>query len=182
MSHRSITQAFMIAGAALAVCGPPPALAHLDAGATIQSIAQLGDASTAFTLGHTVFASTNINRVVAGGSYRAACASTYTGTVEGQRTLTSDLIAQRNVLYVTLPEQLPAVRNMPGFENAPYGTSLSCTYVWTAFAREGTQSVGVPPYTITIGGEEYADGNTVNFVMTKLNGGTELPGYQGCPR
>jgi hypothetical protein len=123
--------------------------------------------TTAVYLGHTVIAGTNLNRLVAGGSFVASCASPDTQTITGERSLTSDLIGQYNQLYVTIPEQLPALRNMPGFENVQRGAQIQCNYNWKSFAREPTYTVGIPGFQITLGGEEGSDSGTVSFWMKR---------------
>jgi len=179
MKSRPVTSLIVAISAGLA-CGAQPAHASLKLTARVQSIYQLGDGSTAVSLGHVVLAGTNLNRLIAGGSFSASCASPYTGTISGERTLTSALIAQYNQLSVTVPEQLPAVRNMPGFENVPPPAVLSCAYHWTAQAEEATYSVGLPGGGggVTIGGEKASIGDTTGFEMFKNAGGEEPS--RGC--
>jgi len=163
---------------AAVVCIAPVANATLTMNTALQSISQLGDGSSAVYVGHIVLAGTNLNRLVAGGNFNATCASTYTGSISGERTLSSTLIARYNQLYVTIPEQLPALLIMPGFENVPAGTILSCSYNWTSRAQESTYTVGVPGFGITIGGEEARDGSSVWFQMYKTADGGEP--NRGC--
>ena len=177
MNSRVLNLAFLPIVAAV-VCIAPVANATLKMSTAIQSIYQIGDGSSAVSLGHTVIAGTNLNRLIAGGTFNASCASVYTGTIPGERTLPSSLTAQYNQLYVTIPEQLPAVRNMPGFESVPPGSILACTYAWTARAQEATYTVGVPGLGITIGGEELRDGGAVGFQMYKTTGDGEPS--RGC--
>jgi len=155
-----------------------PAAQALTMSTTPMSIYQIGDGSTAVSLGHIVNARTSMNRLVAGGTFNASCASTYTGSIPGERTLTSESIASGNVLNVTIPEWLPATRNMPGFENAPAGTELSCTYAWTSRAQESAYTIGIPGFSVTIGGQEVRDGGSIGFYMYK-SGGDGLPSH-GC--
>ena len=42
-----------------------------------------------------------------------------------------------------------------------------CQYNWTAFAREPTYTIGLPPFSITVGGEEFATSGVVTFWMRK---------------
>jgi len=147
------------------------AQASLTMSTTPQSIYQIGDGSSAVSLGHTVYARTNFNRLIAGGTFNASCASTYTGSIPGERTLPSESFASGNVLYVTIPAQLPAYLNMPGFESVPAGTTLSCTYAWTSRSQESTYSIGVPGIGITIGGQELRDGGSIGFYMNRSGSG-----------
>lgn len=156
----------------------PPAQATLNMTTVISAIAQLGDGSTAVGLGHVVIAGTNMNRLVAGGTFNATCASEFTGSIPGQRSLTSEVLATYNQLYVTVPEWVPSYRNMPGFENVPGGSILSCTYAWTSRAQESAYTVGVPGFTVTFGGAEAHDGGSVNFPMYKSAGDGEPS--RGC--
>jgi hypothetical protein len=164
--------------ATAALCCPPAARASLNFQTVLRDIYQLGAGSSAVSLGHTVVAGTNLNRLTAGGSFNASCASTFTGSIPGERTLTSALVAQYNQLYVTIPAQFPAVLNMPGFELVPAGSILSCTYAWTSRAQESTYTIGIPGLGITIGGEERRDGSSVGFQMVQSFGGDE-PSH-GC--
>jgi len=127
---------------------------------------QLGTGS-GVQLGHTVVAGTNLNRLIAGGSFIASCDHQDTGTIPGSRTLTSDLIAKYNQLYVTVPDTVPSLRNMPGFSSLPRGTELMCQYNWKAFAREPTYTVGIPGFSFTVGGEEAEGSGVVTFWMRK---------------
>lgn len=164
--------------AVAALCCAPCARASVNLSTVLRDIYQLGVGSTAVSLGHTVVAGTNFNRLIAGGSFVASCVSPDTGSITGERTLTSALTAQYNQLYVTIPEQFPAVMNMPGFEFVPAGSILSCTYAWTSRAQESTYTVGIPGFGITIGGEEKKAGSTVGFQMYQSSGG-DLPS-RGC--
>lgn len=166
--------------ASAAVCAPPAAHASLTMRTRLQNIFQIGDGSAAVSLGHAVDARTNMNRLVAGGTFNASCVSPYTGSIPGERSLTSALLLEVNRLYVTIPEWLPAVRNMPGFENVPGGSILSCWYAWTSRAQESTYNVGATGIGFTIGGEEIRDGSSVPFEMFKSGSGEEP--NRGCIR
>ena len=127
---------------------------------------QLGTGS-GVQLGHTVIAGTNLNRLTAGGSFLASCERQETGTIPGNRTLSSNLIGQYNQLYVTVPDTIPTLRNMPGFSSLPRGTELMCEYNWKAFAREPTYTIGIPGFSFTVGGEEREESGVVTFWMRK---------------
>jgi len=128
------------------------------------SVYQFGTGSGVY-LGHTVVAGTYLNQLVAGGSFSTSCDLMDVGTITGERSLTSNLIGRRNQLYVTIPETVPALRNMPGFLNAPRGSELMCQYHWTAFAQEATYNVGVPGFTVPIGGQVRRESGAVTFWM-----------------
>jgi len=169
--------AFILVGALLS---PMSAHASLTMSTRLQTIAQLGNGSTAVSLGHTVLANTNMNRLIAGGTFNASCASTYTGSIPGERTLPSESFISGNVLYVTIPAQLPAYLNMPGFESVPSGSTLSCTYAWTSRAQESAYTIGAQGIGFTVGGQEARDGGSVGFYMYKTDGDGD-PGH-GCLR
>ena len=173
-----ISALLMALGVTGALFNSPAAHATLSMSTAVGSIYQIGDGSTGVSLGHIVQARTNLNRLVAGGSFNASCASDYTGNIPGERTLPSESLASGNVLYVTIPEWVPSVRNMPGFENAPGGTVLSCTYAWTSRAQESTYTIGIPGFGITTGGEERRDGGSVGFYMYKS--GSDADPSHGC--
>lgn len=158
-------QMMFLASAALALAAMP-AQATLSMSTVPSAAYQFGNGSGVY-IGHTVLAGTNLNRLVAGGTFRATCSSPYTGEIPGARTLTSALIGQYNRLAVTIPEQLPALRNMPGFESVPRGQRIQCQYYWTSFAEEPTYTIGIPGFGMTVGGERLVDSGIVTFWMKK---------------
>lgn len=131
-----------------------------------QEVYQLSTTSL-FYLGHTVVAGTNIIRLTAGGSFNASCPGFSTAPVTGQRSFTSEVIGKYNQAYVTIPEWLPALREMPGFDNASRGARWQCYYNWTSWAREATYTIGIPGSSITIGGGEESDSGEMLFQMRK---------------
>jgi len=130
------------------------------------SIYQFGTGSGVY-LGHTVVASTNMNRLQAGGSFRAYCFGADTGSITGERSLPASGLTGPLQLYVTVPAQLPALRNMPGFLGVPRGSNLMCSYDWTAYSREAMYTVGIPGISTPIGGEERSDSDSITFWMRK---------------
>jgi hypothetical protein len=118
-------------------------------------------------VGHTVAASTNMNQLEAGGSFRASCISPDTGEITGSRSLPASNLIGGLQLYVTIPAQLPALKPMPGFANVPRGATLSCTYAWTAFAKEATYSIGVPGLSMPVGGQQATASTSISFTMRK---------------
>jgi hypothetical protein len=131
----------------------------------ISDIYQNGETAGVY-LGHSVISSTPMNRLTAGGTFEAKCVSPYTGSITGQRTLSSTLLTG-NQLYVTIPEWHPALADMPGFDFVEAGSTLSCGYYWTSVAEEATYSVGIPGFGITVGGAKGSQGGTVPFTMHK---------------
>jgi len=116
-------------------------------------------------LGHTVSASTNFNRLTAGGTYVAQCANPQMLAVPGQRTLTANAYLGGLSLTVTIPENQPAYVAMPGFDSLPRGTTVDCTYAWTAKAVEGGYTVGGGGLGVPLGQGESSDGATRSFKM-----------------
>lgn len=133
----------------------------------VQSVHQHGSTGGVY-LGHTVMASTNMNRLTAGGSFTASCPSPWTpDPITGARTLPGESFLGGVELIVTIPAQLPAIRNMPGWANVPRGSTLFCTYLWSAFAKEATYTLGVPGSSMPIGGGEIANSDRKSFTMVK---------------
>jgi len=130
------------------------------------SIYQNG-ATAGVWLGHTVAASTLMNRLQAGGSFRAYCFDGGTSPITGARSLPASGLIGPLQLYVTIPAQLPALYNMPGFYNVPRGSRIQCSYDWTAYAREASYTIGIPGASAPVGGEEISDSDSIIFWMSK---------------
>ncbi len=156
--------AILIAGMAALPSLPAQAALSLK---TVPSSVYQHMSTSLFWFGHTVIAGTSISRLTAGGSFTASCMSPYTQSLWGERSLTSEVFGKYNQLYVTIPAELPALRDMPGFDSAPRGSRLDCSYNWRSFAKEATYSVGIPGSSVTIGGGEASDTGSVRFVMQK---------------
>jgi hypothetical protein len=131
--------------------------------------------------GLAVVASTNMNRLIASGNFNIRCVSPYTGTIEGQRTLSASSIIGGNQLIVTVPEVIPSIRDMPGFENVPAATQLTCNMYWNASAEESQFTIGIPGVGVTIGGEKGSDSGMVPFQMYQPGAGDEAHD-NGCIR
>jgi hypothetical protein len=126
---------------------------------------QWGNGS-AFYHGHTVLASTDFNTLSAGGAYTAQCNHPATLPMTGERTLSSSTSGfGKNRLTVTIPAQLPALRNVSGWTQIPGDTLLSCNYRWTAFATEGGYSIGAGGISFQTGNGTVRDGGTIDFQM-----------------
>jgi hypothetical protein len=166
-----ISAAVLVAVASL-TCGTQRVHAAFGMRTYIQSISQSGF-SASVSVGHTVMANSDMNRLYAAGAFEARCVSSYTGSITDQRGLSAQSLLGGTSLTVTVPEWLPAVRTMPGFDQVPGGTTLACTYNWTADAEESTFSAGVPGFGMTIGGLKAHDGHSVPFEMYQPGGNGE---------
>jgi hypothetical protein len=158
-SFRSIT----LLGAALFVVRPPTAAAVvLD---TVVSPSYQVGVSAGVSLGHAVSARTNYNRITAGGSYNASCASALMSPATGARTLSAERFTGPVSLVTTIPYIVPTVVTMPGFNLLPAGTVVSCTYAWTSKATESAYSVGSGGGGFQTGSGERGDAGTQLFTM-----------------
>ena len=83
----------------------------------------------------------------------------------GQRTESTSAFLGGLRMTVTIPEVLPAYIGMPGFSSLPRGTTVDCTYSWTARVVEGGYKIGVGGIGIGIGDGEAARGDTKQFTM-----------------
>jgi hypothetical protein len=105
--------------------------------------------------------------LLVGGTFRATCPSSYTGAIEGQNSR-SQTYKPPNVLTVEVPAGwLPADREMPGFNSVPAGTTLTCSYRWTANGKEAQYSLGAGGLGIPVGGDESSMGDSTVFEMRK---------------
>jgi hypothetical protein len=121
-----------------------------------------------FRFGHTVIAATNYNRLIAGGTFEASCNNSAVNPLRGARTLSSETYGiGRNRLNVTIPEVLPARRNMPGFDSLLRGQTVECTYYWTGRAVESGFSVGAGGISFITGSGERVEAGTEQFTMSK---------------
>lgn len=145
---------------------------------TVLPIYQVGTGA-GVSLGHVVQASTVFNRLTAGGTYVASCASPDMQPTTGQRTLSSDGLLGGRSLTVTIPEWVPATVNMPGFNSLTRGTTVACTYNWTSRAVEGGYTVGSGGISFPTGSGERAEGSTQQFTMS-VPGDTNQDDWQGC--
>jgi len=132
----------------------------------VLSTYQIGTGSQV-SLGHSVSATTNYNRLYAGGTYTAVCAASEMLPTTGQRFLSSESLVGPRSLTVTIPSNLPARVNMPGFDAASMrGRRIDCTYNWTARAVESQYSIGAGGIGFISGGNEMSEGSTQLFSMT----------------
>jgi hypothetical protein len=171
---------FAATAAALLLSGAKPALA-ITGNASIIPTAQV-EFTAGVKLGHLVDATTYMPSITVGGTFRVSCPSQYTGTIEGGNSLSQSFTWPPNTLTVGVPSGwLPAVRQLPGFNNVPAGTSLMCGYYWTAQAKESGYVLPVPGGGFPVGNETYNASDTFTFEMYKPGaGGTD--DNNGCIR
>jgi hypothetical protein len=152
----------LLAVAALGFAGQASALTL---NTVVAPIYQVGNGSQV-NIGHTVLASTNYNRLFAGGTYSAGCAAPETMPTVGQRFLSASNVLGGLSLTVTVPEWHPALVSMPGYYEAGIrGQTLNCTYNWTSRAVEGGYTVGAFGISYQIGNGEISSGGTRSFIM-----------------
>jgi hypothetical protein len=141
------------------------------------TIEQFGSGS-AFYLGHTVTAKTDYSTLIAGGAYTVQCNHPATLPVQGERTISSTNIGFGGIkLVVTIPQSLPALANITGWNQVGAETELSCNYRWTAVAQEGGFSIGAGGISFPVGNGIARDGGTVDFTMYR---GLTSTGGGGC--
>jgi len=169
---------FALFGAALILATP-----HNASAVTLKTIVlpirQVG-VGAGVSLGHTVTATTNYNRVTAGGAYVATCNHPLMLPTGGQRTLTAENITGGLVLTTTIPQWLPAIVNMPGYNQLPAGTVVDCTYSWTAKAVESGYTIGAGGISYQTGSGERADGSTQLFIMIVPGSSDDSDTSTGC--
>jgi hypothetical protein len=178
MSRFDLTSRLVALALIASLAGSSPVRAMPELRTTVLPIYQQGTGA-GVSLGHVVQASTLFNRLTAGGTYSASCASPLMLPATGQRTLSSDGLLGGRSLTVTIPEWVPATINMPGFYSLARGTTVSCTYNWTSRAVEGGYTVGNGGVTFPTGSSERADGSSQPFQMS-VPGDTNSDDWQGC--
>ena len=153
-------------GAALLVAASPSATA-VEMSVVVHGPYQVTSGSSV-RAGHTVTASTNFNRLFAGGTYSARCAHpSMPLDSPGQRFFSGEGNLGGVRLIVTIPSQQPSYVNIPGFHALPRGTIVECQYAWTAQANEGHFTIGANGVGMTIGQGERRDGSVAPFRMHK---------------
>jgi hypothetical protein len=167
MNARSMNSfAFAAVAAATLVCGSRNAQA-VEMSVQVLGISQVPPFTSRVRLGHMVNARTNFISVAAGGSFRVSCPSPVTGTIEAENARPQTGLPP-NVLSVEVPAGwLPAERELPGFNNVEGGTTLTCSYYWTAAAKEAMYSLGAGGSGFQIGGDAFRQADSVVFEMYK---------------
>jgi hypothetical protein len=180
MNVRSMNSFVFAAAAALAlVCVARQANA-IEMSVQVLGISQVPNFTSRVKVGHIVNAKTNMISIAVGGSLRVSCPSSYTGTIEAQNSRTQTYLPP-NVLSVEVPAGwIPTERELPGFNNVPGGTTLTCSYLWNGNAKEAMYSLGAGGAGLPIGGESQSETDTVVFEMYKP--GDSGPDDNGCIR
>jgi hypothetical protein len=174
----SSVRLFALFGAALVAATSHPASA-VTLKTNVVPIHQVG-VGAGVSLGHAVTATTNYNRITAGGTYTATCNHPVMLPTSGQRTLSADNLTGGLALTTTIPQWLPAIVNMPGYNQVPAGTVIDCTYSWTAKATEGGYTVGPGGASYQTGSGERADGSTQLFMMLVPGTSDDSDTSNGC--
>jgi hypothetical protein len=157
----------------------PRDAAAVELNTVVSNIRQVG-ASATVSLGHTAIGFTNYNRLTVSGTYTAACASAVMMPTMGQRSLSREDVLGGFSLITTIPERLPALVDMPGFEFLAAGARVTCTYNWTSKAVEASYSVGIPGFGIQTGAGERSAGGTWPFIMVVPSSSDDSRGGDGC--
>ena len=176
LSNRAGTSASVLA-AALVISAPASAV---NLRTVVAPIYQMGGSARA-QIGHTVIASTDYNRLYAGGTYKAACGAPGAVPIEGQRFLSAENIVGGVSLTVTVPQWHPAIVSMPGYYEASRGQTLSCVYNWTSRAVESGYSISAGGISIQTGYGERNDGGSQPFTMTVPSRGDPNEGSTCIP-
>jgi hypothetical protein len=130
----------------------------------VGNIHQIG-MTASVSLGHAAIGHTNYNRMTVSAAYTTACASSVMAPTSGQRTLSREEVIGGFGLVTTVPEKLPAIVDLPGFEFLAAGSRIACAYNWTSKAVESSYSMGIPGFGMQTGSGERAQGGTWPFVM-----------------
>ena len=162
----TLSHAFILAGIALLVGATPAAAVEMSVYVTPPNQVLTG---SSVQVGHTVSASTNYNRLTAGGEFEVRCNHpTMSLSAPGRRTESAGSGLTGGVrLTVTIPYEQPAFVNMAGFHALPRGSIVECQYVWNARAVEGTFTIGAGGIGMIIGQGEKQSGGYKEFRMLK---------------
>lgn len=160
-----------------ATLGVPQLAAAVQMSVYVSVIQQWGTGS-GFQLGHTVGASSDYNNLSAGGTYIVQCNHPATLPVTGERALSAGGLVGPTSLIVTIPAQLPAIRNISGWVQVPRETLLSCNYRWTGFATESGYTASAGGVGVQFGSGSARQGDTVDFTMYRRTRAEDADG--GC--
>jgi hypothetical protein len=116
-------------------------------------------------VGHAADASTNYNRIAAGGSFVLTCAIPNNLPITAERNLYTEGLTGGRRLVVTIPAVVPTTYNVPGFQSMNRGDVAFCTYAWKVQATEGGFKIGVPGIDFSSGNGYASDASTEIFQM-----------------
>jgi hypothetical protein len=142
----------------------PSAAVAVELSTVVSPVYQVGTGSQV-RIGHTALASTNYNRLYAGGSYTAVCGGGEIAQVTGANYLSAENYLGRLQLAVTIPQIHPAYVNLTGFYNVSGGQTIHCSYNWISRAEEGGYTVGAGGISFQTGNGRSEQGGSQPFVM-----------------
>ena len=177
MKHSFKTNALALA-LVLAAVGMPGVASAVNLSTVVAPIYQSGTGSGVF-IGHTAIASTDYNRLYAGGTYSVTCGAPGMVPLTGQRFLSTENFKGNLSLYVTIPEWHPSIVYMPGFYDIPRGQTVSCAYSWTSRAVESGYTIGFGGISFQTGNGERNEGSSEPFMMMKRDTG-DVDGGSTC--
>jgi hypothetical protein len=169
MKHQFRTSALSLALVVLAV-GMSSIASAVNLSTVVAPIYQSGTGAGVY-IGHTALASTNYNRLYAGGTYSVTCGAPGMVPLTGQRFLSTENLTGGRSLTVTIPEWHPAIVYMPGFYDTARGQTVNCAYSWTSRAVESGYTIGFNGISFQTGNGERNDGNSEPFTMRKRDTG-----------
>src|SRR5688572_11172254 len=145
----------------LAYSGPANAdlFAHLHA----LPAYQVGtDAFVSF--GTMVDARTNINSIWAAGRYQIDCEDPHIRpALTGSRGWSDNGFKGPRRVIVTVPEVLPAIQALPGWQAVTGGTFFNCVYTHSGTAKTNFLPIGSGGTTIQIGGDSWEESQSIVF-------------------
>jgi hypothetical protein len=180
MNTRSMNLSFCAAFAAVTLLCHSHDARALELTVQVLPISQVAPFTSRVRLGHIVNARTWMFSVAAGGSLHVGCLSPYTGTIDAQNAAAQSGAPPNKLSVEVPPGWLPAERELPGFNNVPGGTSVTCTYRWTAAGKEALYSLGAGGTSMPVGGDTITQQDQVVFEMYKP--GDSAGDDNGCIR
>ncbi len=163
-SFRSLSSVWFLAGIAVQLAAAQPAAAL--AMRTYLSVPYQVGTGAGVKLGHMVTGSTDYNRLSVAASYIAQCASPEMMPTQADRNQYTENFLGGLALTTNIPQIVPSLVNMAGFYSLTRGTTVACTYDWTATVIEGgyTWKYGFISY--QTGNGQLHEGGTLNFTMS----------------
>ena len=153
-----------------------PARADLQAKLTAIPVYQVGTGGFV-SFGSVVSARTNLPSIWASASYQIDCSDPQVRPpLKGGRGWSDNQLFGPSSVTVTAPEWLPAIQELPGWQTVMGGTYVSCVYTTTGFAKTNVFPISGGGTTISIGGDQWEDTQSISFGVMKP--GTSFGG--GC--